>query len=153
MLPALSRTVGLECVISPWQLDPDFAYHSNRNQFHSTAIVKQLAALPGRTLGVTAVDLFVPVFSFVFGEAQLNGTAALVSVARLQQEFYGLAASDGLLTERLLKEAVHEIGHTFGLRHCDEWQCAMSSSHAVEKIDLKSADLCPRCRTAVTGGS
>jgi archaemetzincin len=150
-LPLLSHALGVECASSPWQLDPAFAYDTKRNQFYSTAIVKTLAGLPEKTLGVTAVDLFVPVLSFVFGEAQLGGKAALVSICRLQQEFYGLPPDEGMLTERLLKEAVHELGHTFGLRHCDDWQCAMSSSHAVEKIDVKTAELCPRCTRAVTG--
>ena len=113
--------------------------------------MKTLAGLPERTLGVTAVDLFVPVLSFVFGEAQLGGKAALVSICRLQQEFYGLPPDDEMLTGRLLKEAVHELGHTYGLRHCDDWQCAMSSSHAVEKIDAKTPELCTRCRRAVSG--
>lgn len=151
LLPALSRAMGVECAASPWQLDPGFAYDGNRNQFYSTAIVRMLAGMPERTLGITAVDLFVPVLSFVFGEAQLGGRAALVSVCRLQQEFYGLPADDEILADRLLKEAVHELGHTCGLRHCDDWQCAMSSSHAVERIDVKTSVLCTRCRQAVPG--
>ena len=150
LLPALSQALGVECASSPWQLDPAFAYDAKRHQFYSTAILKALALLPERTLGVTAVDLFVPVLSFVFGEAQLGGRAALVSVCRLRQEFYGLPADDRAVTDRLLKEAVHELGHTYGLRHCEDWQCAMSSSHAVERIDVKMAELCSRCRRAVT---
>jgi archaemetzincin len=149
LLPALCDALGVECTLSPWRLDPEFAYEPKRNQFYSTAIVKMLASLPDRMLGITAVDLFVPVLSFVFGEAQLGGKAALVSICRLQQEFYGLPADDTLLVERLLKEAVHELGHTYGLKHCDNWQCAMSSSHAVEKIDMKTAELCPKCRSVV----
>jgi archaemetzincin len=150
LLPSLSSAMGVECSLSPWQLDPAFAYDTRRNQFYSTAIVKTLASLPERTLGVTAVDLFVPVLSFVFGEAQLGGKAALVSICRLQQEFYGLPPNDNLLADRLLKEAVHELGHTYSLRHCEDWQCAMSSSHAVEKIDVKTTALCERCRSVVT---
>jgi archaemetzincin len=151
LLPSLSHALGVPCEPSPWQLDPAFAYDNKRNQFYSTLLVKTLAGLPERTLGITAVDLFVPVLSFVFGEAQLGGTAALVSVCRLQQEFYGLPPDEAMLGDRLLKEAVHELGHTFGLRHCENWQCAMSSSHAVEKIDTKTAELCSTCRRAVLG--
>jgi archaemetzincin len=145
LLPHLSHQFGLGCSISPWQLDPAFAFDPKRNQFYSTAILKKLAPLPERTLGITAVDLFVPVLSFVFGEAQLDGRAALVSVCRLQQEFYGLPADSALIGERLLKESIHELGHTFGLRHCLSWECAMSSSHAVERIDAKTSELCPAC--------
>jgi archaemetzincin len=69
-----------------------------------------------------------------------------VSTARLGEEFYGLPAREELLRERLLKEAGHELGHTFGLRHCPDWNCVMASSHAVERLDVKSAEFCTRCR-------
>ena len=83
-----------------------------------------------RVLGVTTCDLYVPVLTFVFGEAQLDGNCAVVSTARLHEEFYGLPRERCLLRERLIKEAAHELGHTFGLRHCPDWRCVMSSSHA-----------------------
>jgi uncharacterized peroxidase-related enzyme len=93
-----------------------------------------------------ACDLFVPVLTFVFGEAQLDGNCAVVSTARLDEEFYGLPARSDLLRERLVKEASHELGHTFGLRHCADWRCVMASSHAVERLDVKGADFCAACR-------
>jgi archaemetzincin len=142
---SLASTFRTECDISPWQLDPAFAYDSKRNQYYSTAILKMLTTRNERVLGITMVDLFVPVLTFVFGEAQLGGTTAIVSVCRLRQEFYGLPPSDDVFFERLVKESVHELGHTHGLRHCDAWECAMSSSHGVEKIDLKSAEFCGKC--------
>ncbi|MGA2599921.1 MAG: hypothetical protein ABSH09_23365 [Bryobacteraceae bacterium] len=95
-------------------------------------------------LGVASVDLFVPVLTFVFGEAQLEGNCAVVSHYRLAEP-----GRPELLMERLTKEAAHELGHTFGLRHCHDWNCVMSSSHAVERLDVKSADFCARCRKAV----
>jgi predicted Zn-dependent protease len=98
-----------------------------------------------RLLGVTALDLYIPTLTFVFGEAQLHGPCAVVSTFRLRQEFYGLPPDPRLLAERLLKEAVHELGHTLELRHCDDYRCAMAPSHAVEWIDLKSAHFCPAC--------
>jgi archaemetzincin len=100
----------------------------------------------GRLLAVTSLDLFVPVLTFVFGEAQLGGSCAIVSVHRLREEVYGLPADPVLLQERLFKEAVHELGHTFGLRHCDDWRCVMTSSHSVEWLDVKSSELCANCR-------
>ena len=69
----------------------------------------------------------------------------MVSAHRLRQEFYGLPTDPELLHERLLKEALHELGHTYGLRHCPDYTCVMSSSNGVERIDLKSAEFCPTC--------
>jgi archaemetzincin len=100
-----------------------------------------------RNLGVTACDLYVPVLTFVFGEAQLDGNCAVVSTARLADEHYGLPPNPILLRERLVKEAAHELGHTFGLRHCVDWRCVMASSHAVERLDIKSFDFCKGCRS------
>jgi archaemetzincin len=106
---------------------------------------------PGtRVLGVTGCDLYVPVLTFVFGEAQLDGSCALISTARLSDEFYGLPPREDLLRERVVKEAAHELGHTFGLRHCGDWHCVMASSHAVERLDVKTADFCAACRKPIT---
>jgi predicted Zn-dependent protease len=110
------------------------------------------AALPSRTVpgeilvGVTDVDLYIPILSFVFGEAQLGGHIAVVSYHRLHQQFYGLPRDDSLLRERLVKEAIHEAGHTRGLTHCDDYDCVMAASHAVEWLDLKGAGFCASCR-------
>src|SRR5581483_10852121 len=119
-----------------------------RDQFHSTAILNAMQPLGNgsRILAVTGLDLFVPVLTFVFGEAQLAGNCAIVSLHRLRDEVYGLPANPVLLGERLRKEAVHELGHTFGLRHCDDWSCVMTSSHSVEWLDVKTADFCRPCR-------
>ena len=102
-----------------------------------------------RVLGVTSCDLLVPVLTFVFGEAQLDGNCAVVSTARLEEKFYGMPPRNDLLRERLVKEAAHELGHTFELRHCADWRCVMASSHAVERLDVKGADFCDACRRPV----
>ena len=148
----LARIFGVPCLVRPDPLEARFAFDPARRQYHSTAILQRLEPLADddvRLLGVTALDLFVPVLTFVFGEAQLEGRCALVSLCRLREEFYGLPPRDDLLKERLLKEAVHELGHTFGLRHCDDWNCVMASTHAVERLDVKSAAFCPGCRRAL----
>ncbi len=80
----------------------------------------------------------------------MGGPCAVVSAHRLRQEFYGLPADPDLLAQRLLKEAVHELGHTLELTHCEDYHCVMAPSHAVEWIDLKESTLCPACRAAVT---
>jgi Peptidase family M54 len=99
-----------------------------------------------RLLGVTALDLYIPTLTYLFGEAQLAGLCAVVSTYRLRQEFYGLPPDPRLLAERLLKESVHELGHTLNLRHCDDYRCVMAPSHSVEYVDLKSSRFCPACR-------
>jgi len=149
---ALGHSFRVPCRVRAEPLDAGFAFDAARGQFHSTAILQGMAALaePGvRLLGVTSLDLYVPVLTFVFGEAQLEGRCALVSLHRLREEFYGLPASNDLLHERLTKEAVHELGHTFGLRHCHDWRCVMASAHGVERLDVKTADFCSACRAAV----
>lgn len=140
------------CRVRPERLNVAAAHDRMRNQHHSTAILQAMQPLaePGvRLLAVTSLDLYVPVLTFVFGEAQLNGSCAVVSLHRLREEFYGLPAREELMRERLVKEAVHELGHTYGLLHCDDWRCVMTSSHAVERLDVKGAAFCILCGRAV----
>lgn len=128
-------------------------FDSNREQYNSSLILQQLIMKPPldaqKMLGVVDVDLFIPILTFVFGEAQLNGIGAVVSTNRLHNRFYGLPENKQLTTERLLKEAVHELGHTFGLIHCQQPQCVMNSSTYVENIDQKSAEFCPSCQKSI----
>ncbi len=148
----VAETFRMECRVRPERLEVAFARDRYRNQYYSTAILQALQPLVetgARLLAVTSVDLYVPVLTFVFGEAQLSGLCAVVSLHRLREEFYGLPAREDLMRARLVKEAVHELGHTFGLRHCDDWRCVMTSSHAVERLDVKSADFCVGCGRVV----
>lgn len=128
---------------------PDSAFDGKRKQYQSVEIMKLVAQNApqdaSRILGVTDVDLSIPMLSFLFGQAQLDGTVAVVSLSRLRQEFYGLPASDDLLRERLTKEVLHEMGHTFGLVHCSEQKCAMSLSTHIAMVDTKSEQYCSRC--------
>lgn len=126
-----------------------FAYDSSRKQYYSTKLLQGLVNYfpnnGGKFLGVTDLDLFIPILTFVFGEAQLDGKAAIVSSFRLRPQFYGLPKSDDLLSERLAKESIHELGHTFGLKHCLAYDCVMSSSPTAQDIELKDHSFCDDC--------
>jgi len=146
---ALSGDLGVDCVVGDHRIDPAPAFHPERRQYHSSTIISQLGALQAREawlLGVTPVDLFIPILTFVFGEAETGGRCATVSTHRLRQEFYGLPPDGDLFFDRLMKEAAHEIGHLWSLHHCDEYACVMAPSHSVEWVDLKTSRFCDRCR-------
>ena len=132
----------------------DFSHDPGRGQYRSTAILEMLLRLlpndAEKLLAVTGRDLFVPVLTFVFGQAQLGGRAAVVSLARLRQEFYGLPPNREVLVERAAKEALHEAGHMFGLVHCTDRNCAMSLATNVRQIDAKQPALCAPCRARLT---
>ncbi|MBI1983317.1 MAG: archaemetzincin family Zn-dependent metalloprotease [Acidobacteria bacterium] len=152
----LAPKLRVACSIQSNHLDVAGAFDALRGQYNSTRILRQLQELATseswRVLGISDADLFIPILSFVFGEAQLGPlpvAAAVVSMHRLRQEFYGLPSNPELQAERLLKEALHELGHTLGLRHCPDYRCVMSSSHAVENIDLKTAEFCATCAAAI----
>jgi len=159
--PELAARLGRELAgqfhtdfeVSPVISEPAFAFHPERRQYHSSEILAWIEQRRRegiwRTLAVTAADLYIPILTFVFGEARLGPGAAIVSTHRLQQEFYGLPPDPDLLFQRLLRESVHELGHTLGLRHCDDYSCAMAGSPGVEWIDLKGATLCDFCKTRV----
>jgi len=131
-------------------------FDEKRRQHNAPLVLKRLLAANRRDVeklvGVTVSDLFIPMLSFVYGQAQLGGRAAVVSVARLRQEFYGLPGNQDLLFARARKEVVHETGHLFGLVHCGDPVCAMSLSTGVRQIDWKSDGLCAACRALVWEG-
>ncbi len=146
----LTRRFQLKVRIrEPW-FDPQLTYDASRGQYDSNMILGQLLSDPSedamRILAVTSADLFIPVLTYVFGEAQLDGPTAVVSTNRLRSEKYGLPPDPENLILRLEKEAVHELGHTFGLLHCSDPVCVMRASTYVEEIDPKQAGFCAACR-------
>jgi archaemetzincin len=143
----------IRAIAAPVDLQPCFV--SSRQQHHATLV---LAALlrhrpdpASKILGIVPVDLFIPVLTFVFGQAQLDGPGAVVSTYRLRSEFYGLPGDEGMLVERAIKECVHELGHSFGLVHCQDYGCVMHASSSVDEVDIKGADFCRRCGATLKG--
>ena len=145
----VERTFGMP--VHTWTSHdrPVDAFDARRQQHSSTRILHWLAEnrpeAAHKILAVTDVDLFIPILTFVFGEAQLEGTAAVVSTARLRTN-HG-TSNMRLLASRLSKECVHELGHTFGLIHCDHAGCVMTRSVNVLEVDAKTASLCDGCWT------
>ena len=147
---SLQDTFRLPTRIQELELDLEKSFDFARGQYNSTYLLSHLLGeLPkncSRILGITSVDLFIPILTYVFGEAQLDGRAAVVSTYRLQNEAYGIEGKEDLLLFRLEKEAIHELGHTYGLFHCANPRCVMRSSTYVEQIDLKTKEFCAECQ-------
>ena len=135
--------------VTECECDPRDFFDIGRKQYNSSAIIQRLEENPtdavSKVLAVTRLDLFIPILTFVFGEARLNGRCAVVSSYRLDNRFYGLPNNPALMEARLLKEAIHELGHTYGLLHCHNPGCVMKSSTYVEEIDFKSSRFCGTC--------
>lgn len=156
-LAGVIRTAGeifdAQVMVRATELDLQEAYDPSRNQTNSTALLAQVLKSapdgPTKRIAVVDVDLFIPVLTFVFGEAQLDGTAAVVSTHRLDNRFYGMPGDAALTVRRLEKEIVHELGHTFGLYHCHQFECVMRSSTYVEEIDMKRVLPCPACSSSI----
>jgi len=153
LAPAMANSFRVPCEVLPGILDPEFALHGERQQYHSSEILARMQSVvtrdSWRVLGIAEVDFYIPILTFVFGEAQMGGPCAVVSLHRLRQEFYGLPDDPHALRRRLLTEAVHEIGHTLDLTHCEDYRCAMAPAHGVEWIDLKDSTLCASCQSRV----
>jgi archaemetzincin len=125
-------------------------FDPTRKQYDGNKLLKEIeirfATDREKTLGLFNVDLFIPILTFIFGQAFLNGRSGIASVYRLRNERYGLKTDDKILTDRLRKEVIHELGHTFGLYHCINPVCVMRSSTYVEDIDQKGWKFCAKCR-------
>lgn len=121
-----------------------------RRQYNGNRILQMVETLSTpdsiKTIGLFNVDLFIPILTYIFGQAYLNGKSGIVSQYRLSNELYGLPEDSKLLLSRLIKEVIHELGHCFGLIHCYQTECVMRSSTYVEDIDQKGEGMCEECR-------
>jgi len=146
---SLPEILNASCRVVEEDIDLAPYYSNDRHQYHSTEILKLLlpfgAGNQDHILGIMDEDIYIPILTFVFGEAQLGGRCALISGHRLHQEFYGLPEDETLYLNRCEKEAVHELGHTLGLKHCQNFECVMRYANSVEDIDTKRNIFCPSC--------
>ena len=134
-------------------LDLSEFYDPSRRQYNGNSLLKvistQFSIDSLKTIGLFSVDLFIPILTFIFGQAMLKGPAGIASLYRLSNERYGMPPDEALLLDRFRKEVIHELGHTFGLVHCPGPTCVMRSSTYVEDIDQKNSSLCIKCRAAM----
>jgi archaemetzincin len=121
---------------------PEDAYNRRRDQYQARKFLRLLGAYDGdRMLGVTDRDLYMTGLRFVFGQAEAPGRTAVISMNRLK---WGTDVD--AFMERCVKEATHELGHTFGLGHCDNPRCVMHFSVSLADTDAKSRTFCKGCR-------
>ncbi|MEM2393532.1 MAG: archaemetzincin family Zn-dependent metalloprotease [Candidatus Bathyarchaeia archaeon] len=147
-----------ECRILPEGIAlPRDAFDAARGQYRSDMILGLVRSYAeksrgfAKVLGVVDVDIFVPGLNFVFGEADCPGKATLISLWRLRPEFYGRPQNFELFVERATKEAVHELGHTFGLGHCINPFCVMYFSNSIFDTDRKKSLFCNICHGKLQG--
>ncbi|MFN3873641.1 MAG: archaemetzincin family Zn-dependent metalloprotease [Ignavibacterium sp.] len=153
IISELKNLLPYRTSLLPLKLDLNFAFSPERRQFYSTKIIHHLLPysqkINGKLVALVEVDLFIPVFTYVFGEAQLNGKISLVSLTRLHEEFYSGISDEKILIQRTIKEILHELGHNFGLIHCKDWDCVMHSSMGIEEVDIKGIDYCTNCKIMI----
>ncbi len=145
----LTRMFGIDVKIAREEHIPQYAFDPKRRQYHSTKILEWLKNIPvmdTRILGIIDLDLYVSELNFIFGEADVAHGVCIISLVRLRQEFYGLPKKENLFLKRALKEAVHELGHTYRLGHCGDTRCIMHFSNSLQDTDIKGPDFCPRCK-------
>lgn len=152
----ISREFLVPVKIRDGHLDLSEFHDPARRQYNGDSLLKEVDSMYSgdtcKTIGLFSVDLFIPILTFIFGQAIYCGRTGIASLYRLSNERYGMKKDDKLLMERFTKEVIHETGHTYGLIHCHNPSCVMKSSTYVEDIDQKSKNLCTSCRTLIEGG-
>ena len=146
----LNQTFGCPVEVIPEAIKLEQFYDSKREQYLSSKLLARLkksgVAKDEKVLGIVDVDLYALGLNFVFGQADITSGVALISLCRLRQEFYELPSDNALFLDRAAKEAVHELGHTFGLGHCKNARCVMHFSNSLADTDWKQIAFCNKCR-------
>ena len=147
---SLEQTFNCPAEIKAQISSLDYAYEPKRKQYLAPLLLSTLRGFkmePGdRCLGIVDVDLYSSGLNFVFGEADVGSAVAIISLYRLRQECYGLPQDKGLFQDRAIKEAVHELGHTYYLSHCRDIKCVMHFSNSLTDTDIKGASFCQKCQ-------
>ncbi len=146
----VSHEFNITVRVKEGHIDLSDYYDSVRRQYNGNDLIKEVDAKYSidsvKTIGIFNVDLFIPILTYIFGQAYLNGRTGIASLYRLSNERYGMIADNEILLNRAIKEVIHELGHTLGLIHCHAPTCVMRSSTYVEDIDQKNYNLCQKCR-------
>jgi len=157
ILNLLIESISKEFVNSKVTVNPLMKYNihdfisKRRNQLRSTdfllwSLEKLKPTNEIKILVICDIDAYSGDLNFVFGEAYKGGRIAAIYLPRLRQEFYGLESNKLVFHERIIKEAIHELGHTFGLFHCNNKLCVMHFSNSLYDTDIKEKRFCLDCK-------
>jgi archaemetzincin len=122
-----------------------------RNQLKSPVLLhsileKMKPTKEMKVLVICDMDAYSRELNFIFGESHLGGRVAAIYLARLKPEFYNLAPNELVFYDRVTKAAVHELGHSFGLFHCNNKRCVMHFSNSLYDTDFKNRIFCKNCK-------
>lgn len=150
---SINRELLLPVKVRSEYIDLSDYFDPARRQYDGNRLLKLIeskyAENSVKTIGLFNVDLFIPILTYIFGQAYLDGRTAIASIYRLSNELYGMKKDDDLLISRFKKEIIHELGHTLGLIHCHVPLCVMQSATYLEDIDQKEVSFCNTCRMEV----
>jgi archaemetzincin len=153
IVEAIKVEYGCSVLIKDYEIDMSGFYFPARRQYDANKLLKTISEIytqdSPKKIALFKVDLFIPILTYIFGQAILNGDTGIASLYRLRNEHYGLEKNNSIRNERLRKVIIHEIGHMYGLIHCHNPTCVMLSSTYVEDIDQKSIHLCFKCRNMI----
>ena len=145
----ISTQIHLTTQVLPGLEHPRYAFDERRFQYDAGTILEALESMRynicEKVLGVLDLDLFIPIFTHVFGEAKQGGKFGLVSLFRLWKNPDGSIPSPALIYERAAKIGLHELGHLYNLLHCENKKCLMHFSGCVNELDGQSFYLCEYC--------